>query len=182
MESEAPLKGFEVAPDWKPVGWWELKTSYSHLEMHMKDGPGSNDPTSVHNYVGSSPRHQVVIQSFVKLPRKLEFGQTYRYVSALSAQVVKSYSTADAHFAWQATVSLNFLSWERTCSNLDTTSSEATLDRLSGSNEAYMQRSHGDAPRINPYGTCSQHGIPPRDSQKAASLRVAWFSAVVHGC
>ena len=101
-------KGFEVTPDWKPTSWWELKTSYSHLEMRMKDGPGSNDPASAHNYVGSSPRHQVVIQSFVKLPKKLEFDQTYRYVSALSAQTIKSYSTADAHFSWQTTPELEF--------------------------------------------------------------------------
>ena len=102
------VKGFEVAPDWKPVSWWELKTSYAHLEMNMKDGPGSNDPTSVPNYEGSSPKHQVVIQSFVKLPRKLEFNQTYRYVSDLSAQLVKSYSTGDARFAWQATSQFEF--------------------------------------------------------------------------
>jgi iron complex outermembrane receptor protein len=96
-------KGFEVTPDWRPASWWELKTSYSHLEMNTKDGPGSNDPTSAASYEGSSPKHQVVIQSFVRLPKKLEFEQTYRYVSALPAQLVKSYSTGDARFAWQAT-------------------------------------------------------------------------------
>ncbi len=100
-------KGFEVTPDWKPTSWWELKTSYSHLEMSMKNGPGSNDP-ALNRYEGSSPRHQVVIQSFVKLPKKLEFDQTYRYVSALSAQMVKSYSTADAHLSWQTTPELEF--------------------------------------------------------------------------
>jgi len=99
-------KGFEIAPDWKPVSWWELKTSYAHLEMNVKDGPGSNDPTSAPNYEDSSPKHQVVIQSFVKLPKKLEFDQAYRYVSALSAQSVKSYSTGDARFSWQATSEL----------------------------------------------------------------------------
>jgi iron complex outermembrane recepter protein len=99
-------KGFEVTPDWKPVSWWELKPSYSHLEMNMKDGPGSNDPTSAANYDGSSPKHQVVIQSFVRLPKKLEFDQTYRYVSALSAQMVKSYNTGDAHLRWQTTPQL----------------------------------------------------------------------------
>jgi iron complex outermembrane recepter protein len=99
-------KGFEVTPDWKPVSWWELKTSYSHLEIHMADGPGSNDPTSVAGYEGSSPKHQVVIQSFVKLPKKLEFDQTYRYVSALAAQTVNSYSTGDAHLRWQTTPQL----------------------------------------------------------------------------
>jgi iron complex outermembrane receptor protein len=99
-------KGFEITPDWKPLSWWELRPSYSYLEIHMEDGPGSNDPTSVAGYEGSSPKHQVVIQSFVKLPKKLEFDQTYRYVSALSAQSVNSYSTGDAHFRWQTTPQL----------------------------------------------------------------------------
>lgn len=93
-------KGFEVAPDWKPTSWWELRPSYSHLETLMENGPGSNDPTSVAGYEGSSPRHQATIQSFLNLPKKLEFEQTYRYVSALPAQTVKSYSTADARLGW----------------------------------------------------------------------------------
>jgi len=101
-------KGFEVAPDWKPSSRWELKTSYSYLEMQFENKPGSNDPSSVPGYEGSSPRHQVGIQSFVNLPKKLEFDQTYRYVSALSAQGVSSYSTADARVAWRATKEVEF--------------------------------------------------------------------------
>ena len=66
----------------------------------MQDGPGSNDPTSAAGYEGSSPRHEVTIQSFVNLPKKFELEQTYRYVSALPAQAVKSYSTADARVGW----------------------------------------------------------------------------------
>ncbi len=66
----------------------------------MENGPGSNDPTSAAGYEGSSPRHQVTIQSLLNLPKKLEFEQTYRYVSALPAQAVKSYGTADARFGW----------------------------------------------------------------------------------
>ena len=96
-------KGFEMAPDWKPSRWWELRTSYSYLEMQLENTPTSNDPTSVPNYEGSSPRHQVVIQSFVNLPKKLEFDQTYRYVSALSAQMVGSYQTADTRLGWHLT-------------------------------------------------------------------------------
>ena len=96
-------KGFEVTPDWKPSSWWELRTSYSYLEMQLENKPGSNDPTSIPGYEGSSPRHQVVIQSFVNLPKKLEFDQTYRYVSALPAQTVASYQTMDARFGWHIT-------------------------------------------------------------------------------
>lgn len=101
-------KGFEVTPDWKPVSGWELRASYSYLDMELENKPGSNDPTSVGNDEGSSPRHQVVIQSFVRLPKKLEFDQTYRYVSALPAQTVKSYQTADTRFGWHITPELEF--------------------------------------------------------------------------
>jgi iron complex outermembrane receptor protein len=71
--------------------------------MHMENRPGSNDPTTVPNDEGSSPRHQGTIQSFLNLPKKLELDQTYRYVSALPAQMVKSYGTADARLGWHFT-------------------------------------------------------------------------------
>jgi iron complex outermembrane recepter protein len=96
-------KGFELSPDWKPVNGWELRASYSYLDMELENKPGSNDPTSIPGYEGSSPRHQVVIQSFVNLPKKLEFDQTYRYVSALPAQTVASYQTMDTRFGWHIT-------------------------------------------------------------------------------
>jgi iron complex outermembrane recepter protein len=97
---KGPEKGFEIAPDWKPVNWWELRPSYSHLEMHMEDEPWSNDPTSAAGYNGSSPRHQVAVQSLFNLPKKLEFDQTYRYVAALPAQTVTSYNTVDTRLSW----------------------------------------------------------------------------------
>jgi hypothetical protein len=89
-----------VTPDWKPASWWELKASYSYLEVNMENRQGSNDPTSVAGYEGSSPRHQGTIQSLLNLPKKFELDQTYRYVSALSAFKVKSYGTADARLGW----------------------------------------------------------------------------------
>ena len=101
-------KGFELSPDWKPVNGWELRASYSYLDMGLENRASSNDPTSVAGYEGSSPRHQVVIQSFVNLPKKLEFDQTYRYVSALPAQTVGSYQTMDARFGWHITPELEF--------------------------------------------------------------------------
>jgi iron complex outermembrane receptor protein len=99
-------KGFEVSPDWKPVNGWELRASYSYLDMELENKASSNDPTSVAGYEGSSPRHQVVIQSLVNLPKKLEFDQTYRYVGALPAQTVASYQTMDTRFGWHITPEL----------------------------------------------------------------------------
>jgi iron complex outermembrane receptor protein len=99
-------KGFEVSPDWKPVNGWELRASYSYLDMELKNKESSNDPTSVAGYEGSSPRHQLVVRSFVNLPKKMEFDQTYRYVSALAAQTVGGYQTMDTRFGWHMTPEL----------------------------------------------------------------------------
>ncbi len=98
--------GFEVAPDWRPVRWWELRASYSYLNMDLKTKPWSNDPSSVAGDEGSSPRNQIVIQSFVRLPKKLEFDPTFRYVEALPAQMIRSYETADATLGWHLTQQL----------------------------------------------------------------------------
>ena len=104
--------GVEVAPDWKPVPWWELKVSYSYLDLHWEDKPGSNDPTSVLNYEGSSPRNQAMFQSKINLPKRFEFDQTYRQVAALPAQssntvspvtTVTGYETADARLGYHIT-------------------------------------------------------------------------------
>jgi iron complex outermembrane receptor protein len=98
--------GFEVAPYWKPVHWWELRASYSYLNMDLKTRSWSNDVSSVSGDEGSTPRNQLVIQSFVNLPKQLEFGQTFRYVESLPAQKVAGYETADARLGWRLTPQL----------------------------------------------------------------------------
>jgi iron complex outermembrane receptor protein len=96
--------GFEVAPDWKPAAWWQMKATYSYLNLNLESKPGVVDGGGyVTQDEGSSPHNQVTFQSRFNLPKGFEFDQTYRYVSALPAQLVKSYSTADVHFAWRAT-------------------------------------------------------------------------------
>ncbi len=92
--------GGEIASDWTPTRSWRLKGSYSYLNMDLKRSAGSLDPSTVGSTESSSPRHQVVIQSFLQLPKNLDLDLTYRYVSALRAQLVRSYSTADLRFGW----------------------------------------------------------------------------------
>ncbi len=97
---EGNTDGVEINPNWKATSWWELKGSYSYLQMHLKDKPGITDATTASSDVGSSPRHEAVIQSLFDLPKGFEIDPTYRYVSALPAQVVRQYSTMDAHVGW----------------------------------------------------------------------------------
>jgi iron complex outermembrane receptor protein len=95
--------GFEIVPGWKPTAWWRLQGSYAFLNMDLHTKPGCNDTTTVPTAEGSSPRHQVVIQSYFDLSKKLEFSQVWRYISALRAQGVPAYETADVRFAWRPT-------------------------------------------------------------------------------
>jgi iron complex outermembrane recepter protein len=92
--------GVEFAAEWTPIPSWRLKSSYSYLNVDLKRAVWSLDPSTVNSTENSSPRHQAVIQSFLQLPKNLDLDLTYRYVSALPAQSVRSYSTADLRFGW----------------------------------------------------------------------------------
>lgn len=93
--------GFEISPDWKPKRWWQLKGSYSYLHLAVHNQPGLTDPLSVvASDNGSSPHHEIVAESLFDLPKGFELDPTYRYVSALPAQLVPSYGTADLRLGW----------------------------------------------------------------------------------
>jgi len=99
--------GFEIAPNWTPTHWWRLRGSYSYLHIDLSNKTGSLDSSTINSTQGSSPHHQVVVQSSLDLPKKLGFDQTFRYVSALPAQLVPAYATADVGISWRVTRSLN---------------------------------------------------------------------------
>jgi iron complex outermembrane receptor protein len=92
--------GGEIAPDWKATRWLELKASYSYVSLDLRNRPGNADANTLALDKGSSPRHEVVVQSLFNLPKRFEFDPTYRYVSALPVQSVNSYSTMDLRFGW----------------------------------------------------------------------------------
>jgi len=94
--------GGEIAPDWKVNNWWRLRASYSFLQMDLMKGTNSQDIGSAPVIEGSSPKHQVMIQSSFDLSKAFNLDLAYRYISALPKEMVNSYSTADARFAWQA--------------------------------------------------------------------------------
>ncbi|MGH9568212.1 MAG: TonB-dependent receptor plug domain-containing protein, partial [Candidatus Angelobacter sp.] len=93
-------KGFEIAPDWKPAPWWDLKTGYSYLHLSLSHLPGIIDTTTLPVLQGSSPAHEVFVHSEFDIAKRFEFDPMYRYVSALPAQNVRAYQTADLRLAW----------------------------------------------------------------------------------
>jgi len=97
-------KGFEIAPEVRPAGFWRLRGSYSYLHMNLGRSPGSGDIGTFPFIVGSSPHHQVAILSSFDISRSVQADLTYRYVSSLLG--IPSYSTGDARLAWRFTRSL----------------------------------------------------------------------------
>ena len=93
-------KGFEIAPEWRLTSVWQLKGSYSYLQMRIEKAPNSLDVGTARGIEGSSPKHEVTVQSALDLTKKLSLDLTYRYVAALPGQIVPAYSTGDARFAW----------------------------------------------------------------------------------
>lgn len=92
--------GFEIAPDFKIFSWWQIRSSYSYINLDLSNEPGNADTSTVALYEGLSPHNQVEFRSLLTLPKRVEFDTAYRYVSALPAQSVRSYETVDAHIGW----------------------------------------------------------------------------------
>ncbi len=93
--------GGEISPEWQVNSWWKLRASYSYINLDLRSKPGIPAANTVTADEGSTPHNMVLVQSFINLPKGLEFDQTYRYNSALPAQLVRAYQTADLHLAWR---------------------------------------------------------------------------------
>jgi iron complex outermembrane recepter protein len=106
--TEGTTSGFEIGPDWKPAPWWQLKASYSYLHMDFWRRAGSPELDTALSDEGSSPNHEVVIQSLFNLPKRFQFDPTYRYVSDLPYLSVPAYSTADARLGWKPIPHIEF--------------------------------------------------------------------------
>jgi|HubBroStandDraft_4_1064222.scaffolds.fasta_scaffold10688_3 iron complex outermembrane receptor protein len=106
---EGHTVGAEIAPNWKISHWWSVRGSYSFLHMSLRDKPGFTDTGNLlSSYLGSSPSSLVAFQSFFNLPKHFELDETFRYSSALPAQAVGSYSTADLRLGWHVGEGLDF--------------------------------------------------------------------------
>jgi iron complex outermembrane receptor protein len=99
--------GLEIAPDWKPLSWLELRGSYSHLHLVLHSKVGFQQATYATGVEGSSPDHQASVQAIFTPARNVEIIPDYRYVSSLRAYDIRSYQTADAHIGYQVKEHLN---------------------------------------------------------------------------
>ena len=92
--------GVELSPDWQPTTWWKLRGSYAYVRFDLRNTPGSIDVNAVNRYAGSSPHHQVRLESHANVAGGGEFDVAFRSISALPAQKVPAYRTVDARVGW----------------------------------------------------------------------------------
>ena len=94
-------EGGEIVAEWQPKDFWRLSGSYSFLEMHIKiAGSAANNVGSPLLTQGSSPQHQVLIQSNFNLPKSITADFQVRYISSLPGLQIPSYWTGDASLGW----------------------------------------------------------------------------------
>jgi iron complex outermembrane recepter protein len=94
------VNGGEAAADLRLSEALALHGSYSLLNVVLGTAAGSLDRTTVASTEGSAPRHRVLLRSSLTLG-SVQLDAAWRYVSALPAQSVPAYSTANARAAWR---------------------------------------------------------------------------------
>jgi iron complex outermembrane receptor protein len=93
--------GGEIVPEWRPTNFWRLRGSYSFLRMSLRQAPTEELALGPGLDQGSSPQHEVSLDSGFDISKKLQLDLIYRYVSALPYQSVRGYSTGDFRIGYR---------------------------------------------------------------------------------
>jgi iron complex outermembrane receptor protein len=92
--------GLEIAPTWQAGARWTVRGGYSYLRMDLENTGASEDTTAVAVTEGSSPRHQLFVQSTLTAGR-LEIVPAYRYIARLPAQPAEAVHALDLRLGWR---------------------------------------------------------------------------------
>jgi iron complex outermembrane receptor protein len=92
--------GGELAVNLQVSERWQLRASYSYLQMQLHRQPGSQDTTE-ESIEGYSPHHHVTFRSLLDLPWNLQFDTTVRYVDSLPSAAIGSYVGLDLRLGWK---------------------------------------------------------------------------------
>jgi len=99
--------GLEIAPDWKPVSWFEMRGSFSHVHVALHSKAGYEQASYATGIEGSSPHREASAQGIFTVAHGLEIVPDFRFVSALPANSIPSYRTADARISYTIKSHLN---------------------------------------------------------------------------
>jgi len=91
--------GIEFVVDWRPVSWWRLRAIYSYLrqDVSVETAPFEFIASTIE---GTSPEHQVGLESRMDLPKNVELDLTAKYVDELPHLGIDSYIDLDVRIGW----------------------------------------------------------------------------------
>lgn len=92
--------GLEIAPDYKPKSWLEMRGSFSHTHIQLHSKAGFQQQDYANAIQGSSPHRQVKAE-LIFTGRGWEVTPDYRFVSRLPAQNVEAYQTMDIRIGYR---------------------------------------------------------------------------------
>jgi iron complex outermembrane receptor protein len=92
--------GAELSATYQLNGWWRLRGGYTFLKKNLKVKEDSKDVNQA-SAESNDPSHQVLIQSMMKLPGRIELGTVLRYVGELPSPKVSQYVGLDIRLAWK---------------------------------------------------------------------------------
>jgi iron complex outermembrane receptor protein len=105
--TEGRAQGVETLVTFAPLPAWRLSVSHSYL--HLRLDPAGQDINRGEFYEDATPRHQVVVGSYLTLSPRLQLDAHFRALSAIrrlpeeaSGEGLPAYRELDVRFAWQA--------------------------------------------------------------------------------
>lgn len=99
--------GAELAATAKILEWWQVRASYTYLQMDLELDAGSTaSPTQISAFEGSSPNNQASLWSHINVGKNWEFDVGVRYVDNLSFPQVSSYVVANTRLAYRVNKNL----------------------------------------------------------------------------
>ena len=101
---EGTSKGFEVVVDAQLTDALGVQAHYSYLDIDLKDPTGEAFRPDLDE--GTSPRHEVLLQSTLEPTSRFSLDAAVRYVDDLPAMDIGDYAEADVRVAYRLTQEL----------------------------------------------------------------------------
>lgn len=96
--------GLELSGIWQALPWWQLKLSYSYLQMRISSDT-DGDSGNYNRHEGSTPEHMLSLYSAMDLSESVMFDTWVHYLDESSPSLVDEHQDVDEYLAFNARVS-----------------------------------------------------------------------------
>jgi len=91
--------GIELSGAMQCTPWWRLRGGYTYFEKRLRPTASNVYPFSA-AIEGDDPRNQLLVQSVMDLPHRVQLDVVTRYVDSLPLPAVRAYATSDLRLGW----------------------------------------------------------------------------------